>query len=79
MIRLNTAKNVYNELISNIDKYESLEDYLSENSFTYDAILYYIYNCLKMECYDDEYRYLNNCIKGGLSWEEVYENIHEVE
>lgn len=76
---LNTAENTYNELLYNIGKFECIELFLDECAYMYDATIYYIYDCIGLECNDERFRYLDNCITKELSWEEVYENIHEVE
>ena len=78
MLRLNTAKNTYNELQSNINKYESMEDFLSENSFAYDSVIYYICDCLEIECDDEVFRYLDNAITDEITFEELYKEIHSI-
>ena len=77
MLRLKTAVNTYNELLDNINKFLSIQDFLSECGYLYDATLYYICDCFELECDDERYRYLDNCVTKELSWEECYEKVHE--
>jgi len=77
MLRLKTAQNTYNELLTNINKFESIEDFLKECGYIYDATLYYICDCLELKCDDGRYRYLDNCVTKELDWEELYEGVHE--
>ena len=76
MLRLKTARNVYNELLQNISKYESIEDFLSECGYLYDSVLYYICDCLQIKCDDGVYRYLDNAITKEWDFDDVYEYIH---
>lgn len=77
--KLNTAQATYNELISNMNKFETTENFFDELGYSYDACLYYICHLLGLECDTVRYAYLDNAISDEYNWDEVYENIHEVE
>lgn len=76
--KLKTAESTYNELVSNMNKFETTESFFDELGYSYDACLYYICYLLGLQCDTIRYAFLDNAISDEYIWEEVYENIYEI-
>ena len=75
--KLKSAEATYNELISIINKFETIEQFLEEMGYCYDAVIHYICYLLDLKCDAVRYAYVDNAISDEYTWEELYENIHE--
>ena len=72
---LNIAENTYNELLANISKFNSMEDFLEDLAYGYDAYLTRIMYCLRLDYKDELYCYLDSCISKEMNWNDTYEGL----